>query len=138
MVLSVLMGTVWLEVIINSLIDMVNFVRVITDSTEIYMGMTILAIANTFVDLFVNGSLAAQGYEIMALTGLFAGQMFNFLIGFSFGSLIKFFGKAKFKMFNLFIYGTMQQDKEGIMTFYMLLWTIGYLVLLGWLLYKNK
>lgn len=138
MVVSIVMGTVWLEMIINTLIDMVQFVRVITNTTEIFMGMTILAVANTFVDMFVNGALAAQGYEIMAITGLFGGQMFNFLVGFSLGGFIKYFGKGKFKKFNLYMYGTMQQDKEGIMTFYMLLWIVGYLGLLVYLLKKNE
>lgn len=138
MVVSIIMGTLWLEMIINTLIDMVQFIRVMTATTEIFMGMTILAVANTFVDLFVNGALAAQGYEIMAITGLFGGQMFNFLIGFSTGGLIKYFGKGKYKKFNLYIYGTMGQDKEGIMTFYMLVLIIGYIGLLVFLLIKNK
>lgn len=138
MVVSIIMGIVWLELLVNTVVDIVQFVRVITGTTEIFMGLTILAIANTFVDLFVNGSLAAQGYEIMAITGLFGGQMFNFLIGFALSGFVKYFGHSKFKTFNLYTYGTMSQDKEGRMTFYMLLWIIAYLGFLGYLLVKNQ
>jgi Ca2+/Na+ antiporter len=53
------------------------------------MGMTILGISNSFVDLFVDRAMAVQGYEILALTGIFAGQMFNFLIGFGVSSVVK-------------------------------------------------
>jgi len=63
----------YLEFIINVLLDLVYYIQVNINATDMFMGMTILAISNTFVDMFVNGSLASQGYEIMAITGLFGG-----------------------------------------------------------------
>lgn len=53
------------------------------------MGMTVLGISNSFVDLFIDRALAIQGFEILAVTGIFAGQMFNFLFGFGLSSLMK-------------------------------------------------
>jgi Ca2+/Na+ antiporter len=132
---SMIMGVIWLELLINILIDMVVYIRVMTNSTEIFMGMTILAVSNSFVDMFVTGALAAQGYEIMAITGIFAGQMFNFLFGFGVSSLIKYFGTNEFKDFNLYKLETWQSDKEGIMTFYMLIWsicTLSFLLIYYW------
>lgn len=66
------------------------------------MGMTILGISNSFVDLFIDRALALQGYEILAVTGIFAGQMFNFLIGFGVSAVVKHFKTAAGNNFHLY------------------------------------
>lgn len=69
--------------------------------------MTLLGIGNTIggnlfyikKDLFVDASLSLQGYDVMAVTGCFVGQMTNLLIGFSVFCIIGyaryFFYKSK-------------------------------------------
>lgn len=46
------------------------------------MGMTIIGIGNSSVDLLVTVQLSHDGNEIMALSGIMGGQLFNLLIGF--------------------------------------------------------
>ena len=138
MLISVTLGILWIEFLVNSIIDIVVFLRVMTDRSELFMGMTVMAISNTFFDMCVNASLAAEGYEIMAVTGLFAGQMFNFLVGFGLSCFIKFFGPSAFKTFNLYNVGSWKSDKQGQMTFYLLVWMLVVIVFLMLVLLKNK
>lgn len=112
----------------------------ILGTSDIFMGMTMLAASNTIIDMFVNGSLAQQGYEIMAISGLFGGQMFNFLFGFSLGCLRKFFGSGKFKTFNLYMTSTLftHADKAGSVTFMVICWALLILGLYIILLRNSK
>ena len=130
--MTIVVTIFYLEFIINMLLDLVYYIQIMIDATDIFMGMTILAISNTFVDMFVNGALAQQGYEIMAITGLFGGQMFNFLIGFSIGCLRKYFGSNKFKEFSLYkIHELLEgKDKEGFMTLVVLGWGVVTILIL--------
>ena len=115
-----------MEYIINFILDLMRYLQLILNATDIFMGMTMLAASNTFVDMFVNGALASQGYEIMAISGLFGGQMFNFLFGFSLSCLRKFFGPSLFKTFNLYQTTTLfsAADKAGTITFVVLCWAL--------------
>lgn len=96
------------------------------------MGMTILGISNSFVDLFIDRAMAIQGLEILALTGIFAGQMFNFLFGFGLSSLLKYFrsgGKLKYGLFTL---SEVFVKKDNMLTFGILaasFLTLSYLLL---------
>ena len=138
MVVSIAIGIIWLELLVDLLIDMVVFIQIMTQRSELFMGMTILAISNSTIDMFVGGSLAAQGYEIMAIMGVFAGQMFNFLFGFGLVCFIKFFGPSKYKTFNLYSLKTWNKDKEGRMTFSILIWLLVIIVFLIYSLIKKK
>lgn len=54
------------------------------------MGLTIVGMGNSSVDFFVDCQLAKDGYEIMALSGLIGGQMFNFLLGIGLSQITRF------------------------------------------------
>lgn len=115
-----------MEFIINFILDLMKYLQIILGASDIFMGMTMLAASNTFVDMFVNGALAAQGFEIMAISGLFGGQMFNFLFGFSLSCLRKFFGSSQYKTFNLYETKSLfsSADKAGSITFIVLCWAL--------------
>lgn len=100
------------------MIDMLNFLQALTGFSDLIMGMTILGISNSFVDLFVDRAMALQGLEILAVTGIFAGQMFNFLMGFGVSALLKYFRKVDTK-FHLFSFDGIfeQKSKQQMMTF---------------------
>lgn len=129
-----------MEFIINFILDLMKYLQIVLGATDIFMGMTMLAASNTFVDMFVNGALASQGYEIMAISGLFGGQMFNFLFGFSLGCLRKFFGSSTFKTFNLYQASTLfsAADKAGSITFIVLCWALLVLTIFLVILLKSK
>lgn len=82
LLISNLAGIAWIKIIIYSTIDILKFVQSLYGISDIFMGLSILAISNSAADLFVITSLSAQGHEVMAITGVITGQMFNFLIGF--------------------------------------------------------
>lgn len=118
LIFSISAGVEWLNFIVQLMIDMLNFLQALTGFSDLIMGMTILGISNSFVDLFVDRAMALQGLEILAVTGIFAGQMFNFLFGFGLSALLRFFGKteAKFHLFSMD--GIFKQNsKKEIMTF---------------------
>jgi Ca2+/Na+ antiporter len=72
----------------------------------------------------------------MAISGLFGGQMFNFLMGFSLGSLLKYFGPGTHKTFSMFKFDDLVQgkDKEGLITFVVLIWAMMTLIILMFVL----
>lgn len=119
MILSIATGVEWLEFIVILMIDMLNFVQALTGFSDLLMGMTILGISNSFVDLFIDRALAIQGYEILAITGLFAGQMFNFLAGFGLSAMVKWVKGMSGGRFHLYkakkIFQT--HDKDQMLTF---------------------
>ena len=127
-----------IEFMVHSIIDIVEFVRVSTQRSELFMGMTVMASTDTFFDMCITASLAAGGYEVMAVTGLFAGQMFNFLVGFGISCVIKYLGPSPYKKFNLYEWGNMETDKEGQMSFYLVLWMIGIISYLIFKIWWNK
>jgi Ca2+/Na+ antiporter len=56
------------------------------------------------VDLLVETSLSGQGYQLMAITGVFSSQLFNILVGFSTCSFIKAFRAKHSDNFSLLGY----------------------------------
>jgi Ca2+/Na+ antiporter len=138
--LSILAGVEWLEFIVVLMIDILNFVQFQTGFSDLLMGMTILGISNSCVDLFINRALAIQGYEILAVTGIFAGQMFNFLMGFGISSLMKQFKSTKEKPlnFNLYSFDTIYKERDNMLTFNILLAALLTLVFLFAMLFIGK
>lgn len=115
---SIAAGVEWLQFVVQLMIDMLNFLQALTGFSDLIMGMTILGISNSFVDLFVDRAMALQGLEILAVTGIFAGQMFNFLMGFGASALLKYFRKVDSK-FHLFSFDGIfkEKSKQQMMTF---------------------
>lgn len=121
--MTIACGIEWLEFIVVLMIDILNFVQFLTGFSDLLMGMTVLGISNSFVDLFIDRALAIQGFEILAITGIFAGQMFNFLFGFGVSSLMKFFRSSSTNplRFNLYSFDAIYRDKDSMLTFNILL-----------------
>ncbi len=94
------------------------------------MSMTILGIGNSTVDLFVDRELSVQGLEILALTGLIGGQMFNFLVGFGLSEIKSFFiGTEDQQKFSLFS-SNLMKDKGQISVMILLLTSLLTLIFL--------
>lgn len=70
------------------MIDFLNFIEILTQIDETYLGMTFLAYGNSASDYFANPVLAKNGFGVMAMTGCFSGQLFNFLLGFGTAMLL--------------------------------------------------
>lgn len=59
--------------------------QTLTEISFSYLGMTFLALGNSSCDFFVDTKLAKMGFGLMALTGCFAGSVFNMIVGFGAG-----------------------------------------------------
>lgn len=111
-------GVKWLEFLVQLMVDMLNFLQGLTGFSDIFMGMTILGMSNSCVDMFVDRAMALQGLEIMAVTGIFAGQMFNFLVGFGISSLVRYLGNTSNPpKFHLYDWSNLTGDRNFAMTF---------------------
>ena len=81
-VLSVICGLLWTYLISSILIDLLQFLVVLSQLDATFMGLTIMAIGNALPDALTTIALAKQGFAIMGITGGYAGQLFGLLIGF--------------------------------------------------------
>ena len=114
--LTTLGGLVWLDFIIGVACDIISFIQLWTDASDIYLGMVLLGVGNSFVDMFVDYMLARKGFDVMAITGIFCGQMFNLLIGFGLSCLTRGFKNPSWT-FHIFEWGKLTSDKQGFMVF---------------------
>jgi len=62
--------------------NFLELLALISGLRQDFLGLTFLAWGNSLGDLFANSALSKKGYGVMAVTGCFAGQLFNLLIGF--------------------------------------------------------
>jgi len=130
LIITIAAGVEWLEFLVVLMIDMLNFIQALTGFSDLFMGMTILGISNSFVDLFIDRAMAIQGYEILAVTGIFAGQMFNFLMGFGVSAVIKYIVNKGTLKFHLYDYATVFSNKTDLLVFAILIAQIICLVTL--------
>ena len=122
MLLSAVMSVVWIYLIANLVMDILNLIQAISGFSRVFLGLTLLSLGNSLGDLFVDTALAKQGYTTMAFTGIFSGQLLNLLIGFAMNSLTSYFRDKKagvdtnFKLFdsNLF------SDKKQFLCFFVM------------------
>lgn len=129
LILSVASSFSWFSLLVNLIIDYTNFLRYMTNRSQIFMGLTIVAGSNTFIDLFVNSVLSLQGFEIISITGIFAGQMFNFLFGFGLSCMIRYITSPDAN-YQFMTFGTLFQEKEQLMMFCVLLFSLVILLYL--------
>lgn len=78
---SFLFSIVWIWFIANILIDLLGVVGLILGFKPSYLGITLLAWGNSVGDMMANQAVAKKGFARMALTGCFAGPLFNLLLG---------------------------------------------------------
>lgn len=124
---------VWMDFMVGIINDIVDFVQVWTGASDPYLGMTFFGIGNSIVDFFVDVTLARKGYQIMAITGIFGGQMFNLLIGFGLSAMIRGFKDTNLR-FHLFNWNEVFTSKEP--TLVIILMGTCFMVLVGYWIAK--
>jgi sodium/potassium/calcium exchanger 6 len=136
LLITAALGIMWMDFIVGVIVDIIKFVQLWTNASDLFLGMTFLGIGNSVVDLFVDYTLAKKGYQTMAITGIFCGQMFNLLIGFGLSALHRGIkdGGLKFHIFN---WNEILHDKSATMVFS--IWVSGIVMLLStWTIIKLK
>ncbi len=71
------------------LINLLELVQLLTNINSVFLGLTLIAWANTIGDYLSITAFAKKGRASTAVSGVFSGQLFNFLIGFGASLLIQ-------------------------------------------------
>lgn len=87
--LSIASSVVALDYLVGIVVDLLTYVKIKYGMDSFFLALTILGVANSVVDLFVDRSLALAGFTAMAVSGVFSGQLFNLLLGMSLTGLIQ-------------------------------------------------
>lgn len=61
----------WTYLISGTLIDLLNFLGMVSKLDTTYMGLTVIAVGNALPDAVTTIALAKQGYAMMGLTGAY-------------------------------------------------------------------
>ncbi|KAL4445116.1 hypothetical protein ABPG74_018844 [Tetrahymena malaccensis] len=119
---------VWISFSAQLLVDFLQLLQLVTNVNKAYLGLTFLAFGNSAGDFFTNPQLAKMGYGIMAMTGCFAGQLFNTLLGFGIALILK--TKNQVIEFSLFTEQTVSQQFDSIIVATVLLFSFANLTLI--------
>jgi sodium/potassium/calcium exchanger 6 len=74
---------------VGVLINLLELVQLLTNINSVFLGLTLIAWANTIGDYLSITAFAKKGRASTAVSGVFSGQLFNFLIGFGASLLIQ-------------------------------------------------
>lgn len=80
-VFAFLLSILWIWFFANIIIDLLGVLGLIMGFKPIFLVLTLLAWGNSVGDLMANSAVAKKGFARMAMTGCFAGPLFNLLIG---------------------------------------------------------
>jgi Ca2+/Na+ antiporter len=79
---SLLNSVLWINLVAGFVVSFLEYMGVITKLPVTFLGMTVLAWGNSIGDVFADKALAEVGLGLTAITGAFAGPLFNLLVGF--------------------------------------------------------
>ncbi len=86
---GVLGSLTWTYFLCGILIDVLQFIGMISNLSRTYLGLTIIAVGNALPDGVTTIALSKQGYAVMGMTGAYAGQLFGLLVGLGLAMLRK-------------------------------------------------
>eukprot|EP01016_Furgasonia_blochmanni_P018475 TRINITY_DN2096_c0_g2_i4.p2 TRINITY_DN2096_c0_g2~~TRINITY_DN2096_c0_g2_i4.p2 ORF type:complete len:183 (+),score=24.87 TRINITY_DN2096_c0_g2_i4:118-666(+) len=72
----------WINLFANLLMDYLRLIEILTELPSAFLGMTLIAWGNAVADAMAIIALAKIGLSVMSVTGVYAGQLFNLVIGF--------------------------------------------------------
>eukprot|EP01095_Lingulamoeba_sp_RSL-Kostka_P000724 TRINITY_DN11007_c0_g1_i1.p1 TRINITY_DN11007_c0_g1~~TRINITY_DN11007_c0_g1_i1.p1 ORF type:complete len:649 (-),score=147.37 TRINITY_DN11007_c0_g1_i1:64-2010(-) len=80
-IISFFMSVLWIYLIANELVSLLQTIGTILDIPQAIMGMTVLAWGNSISDMVADVVVAKQGFPSMAIAACFGGPLFNMLVG---------------------------------------------------------
>lgn len=83
-----IVSILWLNLFATCFMDFLSLMTVISGMPLNYLSLTMLAWGNSLDDFFIDYYVAKSGHGVMAVTGVYAGQLFNLLFGFG-GSMLR-------------------------------------------------
>ncbi len=78
---SFIMSMMWLYMLANLIVDIVELFGIITGVSSLLLGLTLLSWGNSVGDVFTSIAISKKGLGEMALTGCLAGPIFNIMLG---------------------------------------------------------
>ena len=136
---GVIGGLMWCYILVNLLIDLLSCVGLLLNLDNAYLGLTILAVGNALTDALTTITLCKQGSGDLALSGVYAGQLFALLIGFGLSMLKLTLTKGP-QPFDLFDWSKIDDNIQSILvigtTLLVLVSTFIYSSLNGFVLKK--
>jgi len=78
---SFIMSMMWIYMLANLIVDIVEIFGIITGVSSILLGLTLLSWGNSVGDVFTSIAISKKGLGEMALTGCLAGPIFNIMLG---------------------------------------------------------
>lgn len=84
------MAVLWIYIEANFVMDFLQFVEYVSGWSKVFLSLSLLSLGNSLGDLFVDTALAKKGLGVMAMTGVFSGQLFNLMIGFAMNCLYSY------------------------------------------------
>ncbi len=72
----------WMMLVVDVVMSFLTFLAVLTDTSKLFLGLTLMAVANCLGDWFSYVGSARAGMGMMAVAGVFGGQLFNLIVGF--------------------------------------------------------
>eukprot|EP00899_Mesostigma_viride_P009406 jgi/Mesvir1/18467/Mv14318-RA.1 len=83
------MSIMWISTIANELLGCLNALGIIVGVSPSVLGVTVLAWGNSIGDLVADVAIARAGLPAMALSGCYAGPLFNMMVGLGLALTIK-------------------------------------------------
>ena len=92
----------WIALVVSILLDVVQLLQLLTNVNSIFLGLTVFAGAASIGDYASIITFAKKGYSSTAVSGVFSGQLLNFLIGFGVALIINSLdGEYDFDIFDI-------------------------------------
>ena len=78
----------WITLVVGVLINLVELLQLLTNINSVFLGLTVFAGASSIGDYISIVTFAKRGFSSTAVSGIFSGQLLNFLIGFGIAIII--------------------------------------------------
>ena len=75
------MSMMWLYMLANLIVDIIELFDIITGISSILLGLTLLSWGNSVGDVFTSIAISKKVMGEMAITGCLAGPIFNIMLG---------------------------------------------------------
>jgi len=129
--LSFFMGMMWVYILCEIIVDLLELFGVITGLPSALLGLTVLSWGNSCGDYIASVSISRSGFGEMALTGCIAGPAFNLMFGLGVTTLICNLSSKKDGIaFDI-------HNSEGFSTFATLTATLISHIALSWIIFAN-
>ena len=100
--IAIINSILWTRIICGLFVDLLTFIGMLTNLSNTYLGLTVLAMVNSLADGLTTIAIAKRGRAVMGITGSIAACLFSLLIGFGLSMFKKTIQQGEPEPFTLF------------------------------------